>query len=141
MSYYNGQFPPMQRQYPPMYGQHPMYRQYPCYGQFRPMYGQPPPNYGIPAWHARQNFNQIRSPSPAPLQQVVVEKPVERRKVEEISFLKPHDPLPSGVSVLLPHDPPPIEALNSIRSIGTGEEEDMYADIENQLNRLLDESN
>jgi len=71
----------------------------------------------------------------APLQQVVVENPVE-----EVSFLKPHDPLPSGVSVLLPHDPLPIEASNSIRSIGTGEEEDMYADIENQLIRLLDES-
>jgi hypothetical protein len=118
-------------------------------GPFLPtMYGQHPPNFGVPVWYARQNFNQIRSPSPAPLQQVVVENPVERRKIEEISFLKPHDPLPSGVSMLLPHDPLPsgvsmllphdplpsgvsmllphdplpIEALNSIRSIGTGEE-------------------
>ena len=118
------------------------------------MYGQLPPNFGVPVWYARQNFNQNRSPSPAPLQQVVVEKPVERRKIEEISFLKPHnplpsgvsmllphDPLPSGVSMLLPHDPLPIEALNSIRSIGTGEEEDKYADIENQLTRLLDDFN
>ena len=105
------------------------------------MYGQLPPNFGVPVWYARQNFNQNRSPSPAPLQQVVVEKPVERRKIEEISFLKPHNPLPSGVSMLLPHDPLPIEALNSIRSIGTGEEEDKYADIENQLTRLLDDFN
>ena len=110
------------------YGPAPGYG-YTGYGQ--PVYGQPvsrfPPYYGQPV----SRHEQVT----APLQQVVVENPVE-----EVSFLKPHDPLPSGVSVLLPHDPLPIEASNSIRSIGTGEEEDMYADIENQLIRLLDES-
>lgn len=85
-------------------------------GYMQPGYGQPVSRFHPPVY----GHEQVSTP----LQQVVV---VENL-VQEVSFLKPHDPLP-------------IEALNSIRSIGTGEEEDMYADIENQLNRLLDESN
>jgi hypothetical protein len=111
------------------YRSHPGYgyRSHPGYGyRSHPGYGyRSHPGYGYRSQHGYV-ISSGHGQYPAPLQQVVVENPSEPVQVEEVSFLKPHDPLPR-------------DALNSISHIGTCEQEVKFSDIENQLIRLIDD--